>query len=168
MATTYEPIATTTLASATGTITFNSISSAYTDLRLIITGTVATNGYQYNLTFNNDTATNYSQTIIDGDGTTATSRRRTNTANIYINDAYVVGGSTTIPSLSITDIFSYAGSTNKTVLCNYNIDRNGTGVVGRTVGLYRSTTAISRIDITGGGVNMNIGTTATLYGILKA
>jgi len=168
MPATYEPIATTTLSTAQSTITFSSLGS-YTDVRLVISGTVATTGYQYNMWFNNDTTSSYSQTILDGDGATATSRIRTSAPNIYINDAYVVGGNSTEPSLCIVDIFSYAGSsTYKTILCNYNATYGSGGVVGRTVGLYRSTSAVTRIDINGGGVNMKAGTTATLYGIKAA
>jgi hypothetical protein len=39
MPATYEPIATTTLGGAAATITFSSISSAYTDLRIVLVGT---------------------------------------------------------------------------------------------------------------------------------
>ena len=42
MALTYEPIASTTLGSSASSISFNSISTAYTDLRLIVSGLNAT------------------------------------------------------------------------------------------------------------------------------
>jgi hypothetical protein len=66
------------------------------------------------------------------------------------------------------DFFSYAGSTNKTVLIEISQDYNGSGVVQRSVALFRDTAAITRLDLTAVGTTFAIGTTATLYGILKA
>jgi hypothetical protein len=66
------------------------------------------------------------------------------------------------------DLFSYAGSTFKTALITQSNDRNGSGSVEQTVALYRSTTAISRIDLNSGAPYFNTGTIATIYGILKA
>jgi len=59
MPTTYEPIATTTLGSATASITFSTISGAYTDLVLVasITGvSVATDPW---IRINSDTGANF-------------------------------------------------------------------------------------------------------------
>lgn len=166
MATTYEPIATTTLAAQSFTITFSSIPSTYTDLRLVLNhlGAVGSTGYNPVITFNNDTATNYSYTNIQGNGTAASSSRGASTTEIALNGGAT---STSIPTLSIVDIFSYAGSTNKTVLTRVNGDANGSGYVTNAVALWRNTSAISTITLTM-GVRMGIGTTATLYGILKA
>jgi hypothetical protein len=77
MAITYEPIATTTLSSAAATITFSSISSAYTDLRLVFVGTSVANSNNCIVTFNSDTGFNYSQTALYGTGATAGSSRQT-------------------------------------------------------------------------------------------
>ena len=105
-----------------------------------------------------------------GNGTAASSGKVTGATVIIINDNYNVGASTTIPTLSSIDIFSYAGSTFKTVLINSAGDLNGSGTVWNAVGLWRDTAAINRIDISGAGSirTFSIGTTATLYGILKA
>jgi len=67
MASTYTPIATQTLGSATGTVTFTSISGSYTDLVLVITGNT-NNPTNPVLQFNGDTTTNYSHTYISGTG----------------------------------------------------------------------------------------------------
>ena len=74
----------------------------------------------------------------------------------------------TTVSMLTYDVFSYAGSTNKTTLIINASDDNGSGRIVNTVGLYRSATAISRIDLTTSTGNFATGTTATLYGILKA
>jgi len=165
MPATYEKIATTTLGSASATITFSSISSAYTDLRLVITA-LQGSGNNIALRFNSDSGTNYSRTRLIGNGTSATSTRATDDTEIDLNREAL---SSTNPSLYEIDIFSYAGSTNKTLLATANEDRNGSGSVMRVVGLWRSTSAISTILITSLSADtMGVGTTATLYGILKA
>jgi len=136
-------------------------------LRLVLTGTVASTAPDVWIRFNSDTATNYSATTIQGNGTAASSFATTSATKIDITPG--VGWSATVPSMVTTDIFSYAGSTYKSILANESADRNGSGVTTSTVGLWRSTAAITRIDITNSGaVNFAIGTTATLYGIKAA
>ena len=162
MPATYEPIATTTLGSASSSITFSSIPATYTDLRVVQVLTGTTNAYT-KLRFNGDTGTNYSSTNIRGDGSTASSQRETSDDGIRINGNYPV---TSIPSLNTVDVFSYAGSTNKTVLNSASNDRNGAGGLNRTVGLWRNTAAITSITIYEfTGDTFAAGTTATLYGI---
>lgn len=165
MPATYEPIATTTLGSAAATISFTSITSAYTDLRLVLTGT-PTGNLQFKIFFNNDSATNYSGTEIDGNGSVAGSNRYSNESAIYADWAYLAASSQ--PALVTCDVFSYAGSTFKTALLTMTQDRNGSGFVERGVGLWRSTSAINRMDIVASLNSFATGTTATLYGILKA
>jgi len=165
MPVTYENLATTTLGTAAASITFSSISSAYTDLRLVLVGTTATDD-GCRLRFNSDTGSNYSVTRLRGNGTAAASDRFTSQTSI-IAGATVL--SATTPTLRIFDLFSYAGSSNKTLLLSEAADLNGTGGVSRIVGLWRNTSAINAIEIfTSSGVNFSVGTTATLYGILRA
>lgn len=163
MATSTEiAIATTTLGTAASTITFSSIPSTYTDLRLIFITTTSINGANINLRFNSDTGTNYSSTWLEGNGTSASSYRATNDTRFQLTNG---AGTTTIPSFTILDIFNYAGSTYKTALDNVSGDTNGSGYVFRSVQMWRSTSAINRIDLTPTSGNFNAGTTATLYGI---
>jgi len=162
---TYESIATTTLSSAAANITFSSIPSTYTDLRLVIAGGFGTAGGGGNATivrFNSDTGSNYSATFIYGDGSTAASFRSTSVTSIGIG----LSNSTQV-QLSTMDIFSYAGSTYKTALAEWSGDTNGSGQVRRNVGLWRSTSAITTILINNAD-NFASGTTATLYGIKAA
>jgi hypothetical protein len=168
MPATYEPIATTTLSSAAAEITFSSISSAYTDLRLVVVWQGTQSGSSNNIMgrFNGDTATNYSNTDLNGSGTAAASNRGTNQTRM--NFGFVASTEGTNWGLANIDIFNYAGSTNKTVLCAHSYDRNGSGYVQRNVNLWRSTSAITSITILSNVNNLAAGTTATLYGILKA
>lgn len=167
MATTYEPIATTTLGSAAATITFSSIPASYTDLRLVFLGKSTTSSTCY-IRFNGDTATNYSFTELEGNGSSAASYRVTSGSNgIGLLYDFAIGS--TYPVLCTADIFSYAGSTFKTVLTTGNDDTNGSGGIERSVGLWRSTSAITQIDVRDSlGSTFSAGTTATLYGIKNA
>lgn len=162
---TYEPIATTTLGSAATTIDFSSIAGSFTDLRIVLVGVQNQTG-SGGIRYNSDTGSNYSVTYIDGNGATASSTRFTSTTSITA----FYSGSITTRVLREIDIFSYAGSTNKTCLISESSDINGGGgYVIRRVGLWSNTAAITSISlICGGGGQWTAGTTATLYGILRA
>ena len=162
MAITYDRIATTTLGSAAANITFSSITSAYTDLKLVVSCLLTATQDVY-LRINGDTATNYSQTYLKGDGSAASSGRQTSQTWIFMDESQ-----TTIPTFYDINIFSYAGSTNKTGLLASSADRNGTGYTDRKVFLWRSTSAITSLTIVPNVTTLKAGTTATLYGILKA
>jgi hypothetical protein len=166
MATTYEKIATTTLGSAATSIDLTSIGSGYTDLRLVLNliGTFSGAG----LRFNSDSGSNYSMTYLNGDGASAISYQLSNQTRVNLGPVNVAS-SATIPDFIALDIFSYAGSTYKTFLNAQSYDNNGSGDVTRQVGLWRSTSAITSINITNmGSGNFNTGSIATIYGILKA
>lgn len=165
MPATYEPIATTTLSSAASSIDFTSIGSGYTDLRVVLVGsTVSTT--LINIRFNSDSATNYSGTMLVGSGTAASSERQSTVNRIVMPITSETWG-TSIKTFSL-DIFSYAGSTNKTGLSTFSGDTNGSGYVVRGVHLWRNTAAITSVNLIGATANWATGTTATLYGILKA
>ena len=160
---TYEPIATTTLGSASASIDFTSIGSGYTDLKVILIG-ACTAGSNINMRFNNDSTAIYSRTTFNADGTSASTNRATGDNRIYTGYSY----QSSSPTLIEIDIFSYAGSTNKTCLANSSSDNNGTGLKQVTVGLWRSTSAITQVNLLSQTSTFIAGTTATLYGILKA
>lgn len=164
---TYEPLATTTLGSAASSITFSSIPSTYTDLRIVFVFKNNAAGIIYpGIQFNSDTGTNYSSTILYGNGTSAASTYSTNYTSLWRNVEYTTDA---YPSLYTLDIFSYAGSTYKTALTSKNSDNNGSGAVVREVGLWRSTAAINSISIVDNGVRQfAAGTTATIWGIKAA
>jgi hypothetical protein len=161
MPSTYEPIATTTLASTSTSITFSSIPATFTDLRLVLVGNNAAGSNTTRLRFNSDTGTNYSRTYLEGDGSSAASSSNTNGTSI------LVGSNRTTIGMQTVDVFSYTGSTFKTVLCTTSNDTNGAGIVNRNVGLWRSTSAITSVEFSLADP-FSIGTTATLYGIKNA
>ena len=110
MAATYEPIQTYTLASAAASITFSSIAASWTDLRLVFAvHPTAASSVSICYRFNGDTASNYSDTLIKGNGASASSSRHT--SQTYLYTAYGSIAAAAGYALVTTDIFSYAGST---------------------------------------------------------
>lgn len=166
MPATYEPIATTTLSSAARNITFNSIPNTFTDLRIVWVGRNETTADYVEITFNNNT-TGYSFTTVSGNGSAAASNRITSNTK-WIPNFPPTAGSSTVPFMMTLDLFSYAGSTNKTGLMTCSSDFNGSGLVIRSVGLWQNTSAITSIKLEGQGDNFAAGTVATLYGIKAA
>jgi hypothetical protein len=163
MPSTYNAITTQTLSSATSSIVFSSIPAAYTDLRIIFNGITASAG-SFALRFNSDTGSDYSRTVFYGTGSVAGTSRESNVTSIQIANTNSSGA-----TLITCDIFSYASSIFKTVLGEGFDDRSGSGVVAKTVGMWRDTSAITTISIIeANGANFSIGTTATLYGIKNA
>jgi len=154
---TYEPIATTTLGSAQANVTFSSISGSYTDLVLIIAGTLSSTG-NVEIEFNNDTGSNYSSTRIIGDGSSASSA---NYSRSYF------GLFSTNQGNAIINIQNYSNSTTyKTYIARGNYPSN---YVISDVGLWRSTSAITRLDVFNRDAKTwGSGSTFTLYGITAA
>lgn len=158
-------IATTTLSSTATSVTFSGISGAYTDLRLVARVSASANFVGVLVRFNSDTGTNYSDTYLNGNGSTASSSR--NTGATYINLNPGNNFPTDPGGLLECDIFSYAGSTNKTVIATTSVDRNGAGTISKTVGLWRNTSAITSITMLTNAVDgYAAGSMFTLYGIL--
>lgn len=171
MPATYDPIATQTLGSASASVTFSSIPSTYTDLVLVTNYIATTLGNTVALTFNNDTASNYSRTYLgawNGPSSSYGSTRFTSRTNISC--AWQTGAaSTTSPNPIIYNIMNYSNTTtNKSVLFRFNTIAASLSETSAEVGLWRSTAAINRIDLTSSATTFAIGSTFTLYGIKAA
>jgi hypothetical protein len=164
MPNTYTPIATTTLTSNQTSASFTSISSSYTDLVLITN--VSGNDGAICIRFNNDSGSNYSYTRVRGDGSNATSSKVTNST--YIGGASNLSVTAGSLQTAIWNIQNYTNTTNyKAVVFR---DGMATHLTGATIGLWRSTSAITRIDLSPefGSQVFYTGSTFTLYGIKAA
>ena len=167
MAITYEPIATTTLGSDITSVTFSSIPATYTDLVLICTeiqSDVA--GSSFNdgrFRFNGDTGSNYSQTRLRGDGSSATSARDSNEDILYTG---MIAQASSPKTMMILQIMNYSNTTTyKTVLCR----AGAAGLATQAhVGLWRSTAAINEVAAVYPSQVYKAGCTFTLYGIASA
>jgi hypothetical protein len=166
MTATYEKIATTTLGSAAASYTFSSIPATYTDLVLAINNIYSTTSSPYIvLQFNSDTTSNYSSTILEGNGTAASSNRWTSQTEMYMG--YNVASGTTSNGMALINIFNYANTTTyKTVLARIGILNGSYPGTGATVGLWRKTPeAINSIKVFQNAGNLPSGCVLTLYGI---
>jgi hypothetical protein len=158
---TYTLISGTTLTTTAASVTFSSIPATYTDLILVVNPTYAINA-DASITFNGDTANNYSSTYLTGNGTSATSGRFSTMPRIYLDQ---INTGTTIVQYNAS-IMDYANTTTfKTVLSRYGGTTKGVEAV---VGLWRSTAAITSVLVDGGGANFTSGSTIRLYGIEAA
>jgi hypothetical protein len=164
MAATYEPIATQTLGSAAASVTFSSISASYTDLVLVF-WKLTSAGAQCSLQFNGDTGSNYSNTSLSGNGSTAASARASSGTSISLENALI--SDATNASMNILSVMNYSNTTtNKTIISRGGAAASG---VNANVGLYRSTSAISSLTVlSGGSSTFSTGATFTLYGIKAA
>lgn len=163
MASTYEPIASTTLASAAASYTFTSIPGTFTDLVLVsfIQPSVAANRGLY-LRFNSDTGSNYSGTYLSGDGSSATSGRQSNQTSLITYTTFSQASWTA----SRVQIIGYA-NTNvyKTVLSEGSAPSIN---VRRSVGLWRDTSAITSITALPNADDFAAGSTFSLFGVKAA
>lgn len=161
MAITYEKIATTTLGSNASSVTFSSIPSTYTDLRIAcaVTSTAANNNY---MLFNSDAGANYSSTYIQGTGSAAQSGRVASAAYGYVDYAGTTGQHTIT-----VDIMNYS---NTTTFKSYLSRGGDSGTVTMAyIGVWRNTAAISTILFGNGAASgLLAGTTISLYGIKAA
>lgn len=162
MAKTYTPIAINKLTSPAATVTFSSIPSIYTDLVIVVNAN-AGSSTQLRLQLNSDTGSNYSTTMIGGDGSSAFTVRVSNEASMNI------AGLGTTSGVNILNVMNYANSnTYKTVIGRWNMDSTSYGETGIKVGTWRSTAAITSIVLFPTSGNFTTDSTLTLYGILKA
>lgn len=169
MATTYTPIATTTLGS-NAVIEFSSIPNTYTDLRLIVNGGITNNAWDFRWRFNSDAGANYSRTGYYGDGTSVSHTRQSSDTKITTGIGI---SSNQLTGVLIVDILGYSGSKKKYCLFENGANNGSYYGVSGGIGVWHSTSAINTIYLYCGASNDGIahlysGTTATLYGILRA
>jgi hypothetical protein len=157
---TYVALQAQTLTTTTASVTFSSISQAYTDLVLVISAKNTTGqNYETFIRFNSDSGSNYSQTFLQNyAGSTQTGRNS--------NITEIRPGKTNNLSFdaNIININNYSNSTTyKTTTSRGNNADFNTSVL---AGLWRNTAAITRIDvICESGASYTAGSTFTLYGI---
>jgi len=171
MASTYTPIATYTVSgTTTNDVTFNSIPQTYTDLVIISnvrnSQAIATEGFWFyaNGGVNPNSG---SDTMLRGDGSAATSSRRTNDYAAKLCDVNASNAASGVFTTVISNVMNYTNSTTyKTILTRAS---DSTNYVEAVVSLWRETAAITRINLATLGAGYFVaGTTFTLYGITAA
>lgn len=168
MPATYDSIATTTLGSAAANITFSSIPSSYTDLRLVMAFRPAAGGTDLRIRFNGSSGTDYRSIMLTGNGTTVSAANIAPDVQLAVtNGGWFTANANYVCEL---DILSYTSTAlPKGMLCKISGDENGAGQQQLSNGYFGTTNAISSITLyISGSANLAAGTTAALYGILRA
>jgi hypothetical protein len=165
----FESIASATPTSGT-VISFTSIPATYSSLQIRIAVQTSSGGASFRGNFNNNTtAANYIGHYLDGLGSSTAAGDNSGVGWMSFGMTYS-GTVGTYPNVSIVDIHDYASTTKyKTVRCFSGANNNASnGAVDLVSGLYMSTGAINRIDITNASGSYQTGTTVSLYGIKGA
>ena len=158
--TTYEPIESKTLGSATNAVTFSSIPQTYTDLVLVVNGSTSYNSSAdaYQLSFNGAT-TGLSVTRLAGTGSSTYSDRYSTPYAGWIS---------TEKGADIINIMNYSNTTTYKTAITRSSSQGSYPQVGATVVLWQSTNAITSVTVTDTSGNWQSGSTFTLYGIANA
>ena len=166
----YDSIATTTLTTTAGSVTFSSIPATYTHLQIRYSAQGA--GVTYGkITFNSDTGTNYYTHLLEGDGSTATSVAYAgSTFNGIVVGAAGFITTANIFNGGIIDILDYTSTNkNKTIRSLQGYDSNGGGYIDFYSGSCSATpAAITSITITNYLGNFTQYSQFALYGIKGA
>jgi hypothetical protein len=155
---TYVALDKVTVGTATASVTFSSISSAYTDLRIVLNVTASSlvNG---RMQFNGDTSALYSTTVLYGSGSVAASTRQSGQNSIWLDNT----DTGTNWCVTTIDVMNYSNSTTfKTALIRGNA---ASSQVDAHVGLWRNTNAITSLTLFPSSGTYSVGSTFSLYGI---
>jgi hypothetical protein len=158
-------IADTTVESPVTTVTFSSIPSGYTDLKLVVSArTDSAAVYGIGFIRPNGATTNLSNKVLEGTGSGAGSYSETSW-RFEPN-----GGTSTSSTFGNAEIYipNYAGSNNKSASADTVQETNATAAYSYLKAyLWSNTAAITSIDIvTNSGQSWQANSTFTLYGVL--
>ena len=162
----YQSIATVTVgAGSVSTVSFTSIPSTYSHLQIrYFAKSTPGNDYDVWCRFNSDTGSNYSGHRFYGDGSSFGTSAPVNDTKIEFFGRTSNG--TSVFSTNIVDILDYSNTNKyKTTRALYGWDNNSSGFIMFSSGNWRSTNAISSIDILMATGNFAQYSHFALYGI---
>lgn len=166
-------IAQTVLGSAAASISFASIPSTYESLMLVLSGRADTASFPSDYIqarFNNDSAANYYDTYVLGQGTTLSGLVDAGIASVGTGKFPAATAAANRGGQLVAIVGGYARTTfHKPIMtwCAYSTDTTtATQQVILSAGLWASTAAINRWDVFPSGGNFLAGTVATLYGLV--
>ena len=159
----YDSISSVTLSASASSVVFSGIPTTYTHLQLRCTILASSANSDAEVIFNADTASNYSQHYLYGNGTSATAGGGANQPFFYLGTN---AGDTTYPIASVADVLDY-GNTNKykTARALNGFDRNGSGTLFFSSGSWRNTNAITTLTIFPNTGTFNTYSSFALYGV---
>lgn len=167
-ATAYESIATVTVGSGgAANVEFTSIGTDWTHLQVRFLSVRNANDFTVKMEFNSDTGANYNWHLLYGEGSSAGAYTDTR-SNIPVGNIWDTT-STSYPGSGIVDILDYRNTNKfKTIRNLGGVDKNGSGSINLSSGLWRSTNAITSIKFTPSAGTFGQYTHFALYGIKSA
>lgn len=156
--------------SGTGVVTFNSIAATYRDLVIVVRGrgTNASTSVNVRMTFNNDTAGNYDRQRLTGNNATASAAASMAQAFIDTGDIAANSATASVASGQTIEVLDYRGTTFQKVAHSTSAHKVGTTTADVVMevrsGFWRSTSAITRVDLTLSAGNWASGSVVSLYG----
>jgi hypothetical protein len=166
---TYNLINSNVLSSSAASVTFSSIPATYTDLVLKISARADDDTVNFRMTFNGDTATNYSDIYLYGSGSTTSTGIGSTTS--FINPMGINASSHTANTFGNAEVYiaNYLASEYKSV-GSYGAEENAasTAYIMIYSGLWRNTAAITSMSITPNSGNFVSTSSFYLYGISNA
>jgi len=156
-------LATITLGSSASSVTFGSIPATYRDLRLVISfGSSTVGNTTVGVRANGDTASNYYNVYMLGNGSTTASGSENNT---FLYGSYIGSGSTGSPYISTMDILDYmVVDKHKSMVARNN---DASQVVTAYAGRWANTAAITSLTCVNFAGNYTVGSTFSLFGVLS-
>jgi len=166
----YESIATVTTSASQSTLSFTSIPSTFKHLQLRIhaRSNRASNDTSVRIRFNSDTASNYNNHRLYGNGATANADGVANDTRVVLLTVNAAGAPTASYSPYVVDIVDYASTTKfKTMrsIGGKNNNDASDGYLFIQSGAWRSTSAITSIELTDVISTFVDGSVISLYGI---
>ena len=167
---TLQLIETKTVGTATNTLQFTSIPQTYTDLyiTLSVRTSIADNIGYTTLRVNNNTS-NWTTRHLQGNGSAAAS-----SSSSSAPDFFGSGGNTTADTFGNGSVYipNYTGSANKSLSIDFVSENNASGAFSAmqriVAALWSNSAAITSFEVVADGVtNLSVGTTVSIYGILK-
>jgi hypothetical protein len=157
---TYVALDKKTVTTSVASVEFTGISQAYTDLIVVINAQTSSDT-QIRMRLNSDAGTNYSSTVMAGDGSTQFSIR------VADEQSMNIGGAGTQFGTTIINLNNYSNTTTlKTVIADYKFTSSSYGETGAKIGTWRNTNAITSIlFLLPGAFTYSAGSTFSLYGI---
>jgi hypothetical protein len=164
---TYVALETQTLSSAVASVTFSSISQAYTDLVMVInTNGISAGASAYAAQFNGDTATNYAHHFMLGTGSAVASTGQATINKFPLIDSSNNAATANVFAVTVADISDYTNTNKyKTARSIAGLDTNGNGSAFLCSGLWMNTAAITSITVVPENTAFAQYSSFALYGI---
>lgn len=162
----------TTTSASQSTVTFSSIPATYRDLEVVVRGrgTVSATQADVIMQFNTDTGSNYDYESASSAHTTISGGAQVATTFIYLGAITGDTATASVAGSAQAMVYDYRGTTfQKAVIAN-SAYKLGTSLanIGRSYnsGFWRSTSAITQIDVKFASGNFKDGSVVSLYGLM--